>query len=92
MEDKNKVKIGKVTGNKMDKTVVVAVESLRKHILYKKVIRYTVRYKAHDDKNMCHVGDVVKIIETRPLSKTKRWRVSEVISTKKSGKVDKIAQ
>jgi len=64
----------------MDKTVVVAVETPKRHPLYKKSIRRKVKYKAHDEKNQCGQGDVVKIIETRPLSKQKRWRVAEIIT------------
>ncbi|MBA7575438.1 30S ribosomal protein S17 [subsurface metagenome] len=64
----------------MDKTVVVTVETLRHHPLYKKTIRRAVKFKAHDEKNECRLGDTVKIIETRPLSKEKRWRVAEIIT------------
>ena len=73
---------GTVISHKMDKTVVVAVESLRQHPLYKKVVRRTTKYKAHNENKTCQEGDVVKIIETHPLSKTKRWRVVEIISGK----------
>ena len=73
---------GTVISNRMDKTVVVAVEFLSRHPLYKKVLRRITKYYAHDEKNICQEGDVVKIIETRPLSKTKRWRVVEIISGK----------
>jgi len=66
----------------MDKTVVVLVETLRRHPLYKKVIRHTSKFKAHDENNDCKVGDRVKIAETRPLSKEKHWRVVEVITSK----------
>ncbi|TET42900.1 MAG: 30S ribosomal protein S17 [Dehalococcoidia bacterium] len=72
-----RVRIGQVVSDKMDKTVVVKVETLKRHPLYKKTIRHTVKYKAHDPNNMCRVGDVVRIMETRPLSKEKRWRVTE---------------
>ena len=77
-----KVRIGQVVSNKMDKTVVVKVETLKQHPLYKKTIRHTVKYKAHDPNNVCKVGDVVRIMETRPLSKEKRWRVTETRSRK----------
>jgi len=77
-----KVRIGQVVSNKMDKTVVVKVETLKQHTLYKKTIRHTVKYKVHDPNNMCQVGDVVRIMETRPLSKEKRWRVTETRSRK----------
>lgn len=71
----------------MDKTVVVAVETPRRHPLYKKTLRRVVKYKAHDAKNKCGLGDMVKIIETRPLSKQKRWRVAEVITKGEIAKV-----
>jgi small subunit ribosomal protein S17 len=80
MEKKRKTMVGRVVSNKMDKTVVVTVETLRHHPLYKKTIRRAVKYKAHDEKNECKLGDTVKIIETRPLSKEKRWRVAEIIT------------
>ncbi len=80
MEKKRKIKVGRVVSNKMDKTVVVTVETLRHHPLYKKTIKRVVKFKAHDEKNDCRPGDTVKIIETRPLSKEKRWRVAEVIT------------
>lgn len=75
-----KTKLGRIVSNKMDKTVVVAVEVSKRHPLYKKTIKRTVRYKAHDEKNECQQGDVVSIVETRPLSKQKRWRVAKVIT------------
>jgi len=80
MEKKRKTRVGRVVSNKMDKTVVVTVETLRHHPLYKKTIRKAVKFKAHDEKNECRLGDTVKIIETRPLSKEKRWRVAEIIT------------
>ncbi len=80
MEKKRKTRVGRVVSNKMDKTVVVTVETLRHHPLYKKTIRRAVKYKAHDEKNECRPGDTVKIIETRPLSKEKRWRVAEILT------------
>lgn len=73
-----KVRHGRVVSDKMDKTVVVVVESFIKHPLYGKRVRRTKKYKVHDEKNVCRVGDEVKIIETRPLSKHKRWRVVEI--------------
>ena len=73
-----KFRNGTVTSNKMDKTVVVQVERLVKHVKYKKYVRTRTRFKAHDEKNACNVGDQVRIIETRPLSKDKRWAVVEV--------------
>lgn len=72
---RKKVKVGKVISNKMDKTVVVEVKSTRRHPLYKKVITKTAKFMAHDEENTCALGDKVKIIEHRPLSKRKRWRV-----------------
>ncbi len=80
MEKKRKTKVGRVVSNKMDKTVVVAVETLRHHPLYKKMIKRAVRFKAHDKNNECGAGDIVRIIETRPLSRYKRWRVAEIIT------------
>jgi len=80
MESKRKTRIGRVVSNKMDKTVTVAVETLRRHRLYKKTIKRMVKYKAHDESNECGLGDVVMIMETRPLSRQKRWRVAEIIT------------
>ena len=77
---KRKVREGLVVSDKMGKTVVVAVETKKVHPLYKKAIRVTKKYKAHDENNACKIGDIVKISETRPLSKEKHWRVTEVIS------------
>jgi len=71
-----------VLSTKMNKTVVVAVETSRRHPLYKKRVTRTVKYKAHDENNVCKMGDMVKIVETRPLSKEKRWRVQEIIGRK----------
>jgi small subunit ribosomal protein S17 len=80
MERKRKIRFGRVVSDKMDKTVVVAVESPGQHPLYRKTIRRVVKYKAHDEKNQCRMGDQVRIVETRPLSKDKRWRVAEIIT------------
>ena len=82
MAIKSKNKLGRIVSNKMDKTVVVAVETFRHHPIYKKTVRKTTKYKAHDEKNECGDGDIVRIIETRPLSKEKRWRVAEIITKK----------
>ena len=82
MAIKRKTRIGRVLSNKMDKTVVVAVETVKHHPLYRKTIKKAVKYKAHDAKNECGEGDIVRIVETRPLSKEKRWRVAEVITKK----------
>ena len=76
------MRIGRVVSDKMDKTVVVTVETLKHHPLYKKTLRRAVKNKAHDEKKECKMGDVVRIMETRPLSKEKRWRVAEVITKK----------
>ena len=80
METNRKTRIGRVVSNKMDKTVIVVVETPKRQRLYKKIIKRPVRYKAHDENNECGLGDMVRIIETRPLSKQKRWRVAEIIS------------
>ena len=81
MEERNsrKVMIGKVVSNKMDKTIVVAIEYSVKHPLYGKVVKRTYKLKAHDEDNVCAIGDKVKVMETRPLSKDKRWRLVEVV-------------
>ena len=81
MEERNlrKVMIGTVTSNKMDKTVVVSVETNVKHPKYGKIQKRTYKLKAHDEENVCQIGDKVKVMETRPLSKDKRWRVVEVM-------------
>jgi small subunit ribosomal protein S17 len=80
METKRKIKYGKVVGDKMDKTVIVAIDTPRRHPLYKKTIRRSVKYYAHDEEKKSKVGDTVKIEETRPLSKLKRWRVVEIVT------------
>ena len=74
---------GKVVSDKMDKTVVVSVVRLVQHAMYKKVMKTTVKFKAHDENNDSHIGDTVKIMETRPLSKDKRWRVVEILERAK---------
>jgi small subunit ribosomal protein S17 len=79
-----KVKEGLVVGDKMDKTVVVSVETWKIHPLYKKGMKLTKKYKAHDKDNACKTGDRVKIMESRPLSKDKRWRVVEIVSKKEA--------
>jgi small subunit ribosomal protein S17 len=79
METKRKIRFGKVVGDKMDKTVIVAVDTPKRHPLYKKTIRRVVKYYAHDEKKESKVGDMVKLEETRPTSKLKRWRVVEVV-------------
>ena len=80
MERKHKVRVGRVVSNKMDKTVVVVVETPKRHRLYKKTIKKVGKFKAHDENNECRLGDVVRIVETRPLSTQKRWRVAEIIT------------
>ncbi|OKZ61159.1 MAG: 30S ribosomal protein S17 [Clostridiales bacterium 41_12_two_minus] len=74
-----KTRVGKVVSNKMDKTIVVAVENHVKHPLYGKIVKKTYKLKAHDENNECGIGDTVKVMETRPLSKDKRWRLVEVV-------------
>jgi len=77
--ERRKVLVGRVVSDKMDKTVVVSVERLTRHMLYAKVLRHRKRYKAHDQEKACHVGDLVRIIESRPLSKEKRWVVTDIL-------------
>ncbi len=79
VRERRKILVGRVVSNKMDKTVVVSVESLKRHPLYGKVIRRRKRYKAHDENNACQIGDLVRMIESRPLSKEKRWVVTEIL-------------
>lgn len=74
-----KTRVGKVVSNKMDKTIVVVVEDRIKHPLYKKVIKRSYRLKAHDENNECNIGDKVRVMETRPLSKDKRWRLESIV-------------
>ena len=74
-----KTRVGKVISNKMDKTIVVAIEDHVKHPLYKKIVKKTYKLKAHDENNECNISDKVKVMETRPLSKDKRWRLVEVM-------------
>lgn len=78
-----KTRTGKVVSNKMEKTIVVAVEDHVKHPLYNKIVKYTKKFKAHDENNECNIGDTVRIAETRPLSKDKRWRLVEIIEKAK---------
>ncbi len=78
-----KVRVGKVVSNKMDKTIVVAIADRVKHPLYKKIVDRTYKLKAHDENNECNIGDRVKVMETRPLSKDKRWRLVEIIERAK---------
>ena len=85
MDERNlrKTRVGKVVSDKMDKTIVVAVEDHVKHPLYKKIVKRTYKLKAHDEQNECRVGDTVKVMETRPLSKDKRWRLVEIMEKAK---------
>ena len=85
MSERNerKTKVGKVVSDKMDKTVVVAVEDIEQHALYKKAVKKTVKLEAHDGNNEAHVGDIVSLMETRPLPKDKRWRVVEIVEKAK---------
>ena len=78
-----KTRIGKVVSDKMDKTITVEIEDHVKHPLYGKIVKKTVKFKAHDEKNECNIGDTVKIMETRPLSKDKRWRLVQIIEKAK---------
>lgn len=78
-----KVRVGRIISDKMDKTVVVAVEEFVRHSLYGKAVKRTKKFKAHDQNNECGIGDKVRIMETRPLSKDKRWRVAEIIERAK---------
>ncbi|WP_215698821.1 30S ribosomal protein S17 [Clostridium sp. MCC353] len=78
-----KTRTGKVVSNKMDKTIVVSIEDHVKHPLYGKIVKRSIKLKAHDEKNECAIGDTVKVMETRPLSKDKRWRLVEIIEKAK---------
>ena len=78
-----KTRTGKVVSDKMDKTIVVAVEDHVKHPLYKKIVKRTYKLKAHDENNECRIGDTVKVMETRPMSKDKRWRLVQIIERAK---------
>lgn len=80
MAGKRRTKVGRVISDKMDKTVVVSVERLRRHPIYKRVVRLSSKFKAHDEANVAHVGDTVRIEESRPLSREKRWTVVEVVA------------
>ena len=80
MEKKRKTRFGRVVSDRMDKTVVVAVETPKRHPLYKKTLKRTIKYKAHDENNECRPGDKVRIVETRPFSRHKQWRVAEIVT------------
>ena len=83
IRNERKTKVGKVVSDKMEKTIVVAVVDTESHLLYKKSVKKTVKFKAHDENNEAHVGDTVSIMETRPLSKDKRWRLVEILERAK---------
>ena len=85
MEERNlrKVRVGKVVSNRMDKTIVVAIEDHVRHPKYNKIMKRTIKIHAHDEENICSIGDKVSVMETRPLSKTKRWRLVEIIEKAK---------
>ena len=85
MEERNlrKVRVGKVVSNKMDKTIVVAIEDHVRHPKYNKIMKRTIKIHAHDEQNICSIGDKVSVMETRPLSKTKRWRLVEIVEKAK---------
>ncbi|MBQ6293436.1 MAG: 30S ribosomal protein S17 [Lachnospiraceae bacterium] len=85
MEERNlrKTRVGKVVSDKMDKTIVVAIEDHVRHPLYGKIVKKTYKLKAHDEENTCGIGDTVRVMETRPLSKDKRWRLVEIIERAK---------
>jgi len=87
VQGKRKTKVGRVVSDRMDKTIVVSVERLARHRLYKRVVRLTTKFKAHDEANDAHVGDTVRIEESRPLSATKRWRLLEVVQRAGDGGV-----
>ena len=80
--ERRKVRVGRVVSDKMDKTVVVVYEWSRPHPIYKKAVRRQTRFNAHDPENQCQLGDMVRIVESRPTSKTKRWKVAEILSSK----------
>ena len=85
MEERNlrKTRVGKVVSNKMEKTIIVAIADNVRHPLYNKIVKRTIKFKAHDEENTCNIGDTVEIMETRPLSKDKRWRLVNVIERAK---------
>ncbi|MBI2303398.1 MAG: 30S ribosomal protein S17 [Chloroflexi bacterium] len=88
MTGRRQLRIGRVVSNKMMQTVVVAVETRRPHPHYRRIVRVVKKYKAHDEANACAIGDVVRIEETRPLSKEKRWRVAEILSQERLPRVE----
>lgn len=87
MRENRKVRVGRVVSNKMQKTVVVAVESHQSHPLYKRRLRRIARFKAHDEQDQCQIGDLVRIVECRPVSKEKHWEVVEILSREKVAEI-----
>lgn len=87
----HKAKVGRVVSDKMDKTIVVSVERMSRHPLYKRVIRLTTKFKAHDERNEARLGDTVRILESRPLSATKRWRLVEIVTRASVGSAEAVA-
>ncbi|MEK7216155.1 MAG: 30S ribosomal protein S17 [Chloroflexota bacterium] len=79
MREKRKILVGRVVSDKMDKTVVVQIDSRKPHPLYHRIVRITKRFKAHDEANVCHIGDLVRLIESKPISREKRWAVVEIL-------------
>src|SRR6476620_92443 len=90
VQGKRKTKVGRVVSDKMDKTIVVSIERLARHRRYKRVIRLTSKFKAHDENNEAHIGDTVLIEESRPLSATKRWRLVEIVSRAGEGATSEV--
>jgi small subunit ribosomal protein S17 len=90
LRGKRKQKVGRVVSDKMDKTIVVSVERLSRHALYKRVIRLTTKFKAHDERNEARVGDTVRIEESRPMSATKRWRLAEIVHRAGEGAAEQV--
>jgi small subunit ribosomal protein S17 len=90
VEGQRKTKVGRVVSDKMDKTIVVSVERLSRHPLYKRVVRLTTKFKAHDERNEARIGDTVRIEESRPLSATKRWRLVEIVQRASEGAADEL--
>ena len=90
VERQRKTKVGRVVSDKMDKTIVVSVERLSRHPLYKRVVRLTTKFKAHDERNEARIGDMVRIEESRPLSASKRWRLVEIVQRATDGMSDQL--
>ena len=90
VQGKRKTKVGRVVSDRMDKTIVVSVERLSRHPLYKRVIRLSTKFKAHDENNEARIGDTVRIVESRPLSATKRWRMVEIVARAAEGATEPV--